>query len=179
MFLLPDASDQNAILEPSGENAGERCVEASLVSWTTFDPSESITKIWRSPVRSESKAIWSPPGDQAGSQLSAVGRLETSLVPPVSGLMAMIRHPAGKPFKVARISGCSWARRNDAALSKTRSTPPRTRNRLEDDRRPVPTDNVLLSLLIDSSCTKQFSCCGSCTKASHSNANPADNRVLS
>jgi len=155
MFLLPDASDQYAILEPSGENAGERWVEASYVSRRTCDPSESITKICRSPLRSESKVILSPPGDQAGSQLSAVGRLVTSLVSPVSGLMARIRQPAGEPLRDTRISGCPWARRKDAVQSnKRRRPPPRTRNLLEDDWRPTLNDEGLLFFVMDSSCAR-------------------------
>ena len=49
-----------------GDQAGNLSSPGSLVSWTTLDPSASITKISKSPSRSDSKAMWVPSGDQAG-----------------------------------------------------------------------------------------------------------------
>jgi len=70
--------------------------------------------------------------------------------------MARIRQPAGVSMRVARISGCFWARRKDAVQSnKRRRPPPRTRNLLEeDDWRLALIDEGLLFFVMDSSCAR-------------------------
>src|SRR6266699_351050 len=58
----------NAILVPSGDQAGARLTDGLFVRFTTFPPSVSMTKmsICPPPLRSDANAIRSPAGDHAG-----------------------------------------------------------------------------------------------------------------
>jgi hypothetical protein len=86
-------SDSIARLLPSGDQPGLAWNPGPLVSWVTPLPSAFITWIWTARLRSLSKAIFCPSGDQ--SETNSNRRLEVSFRTSL---------PSGRAVKISKLS---------------------------------------------------------------------------
>src|SRR5205085_4347382 len=73
MLLNPAGRESKAICRPSGDQRGEPAwLPPKLVSCTGLRPSPSHTQISRLPLRSETKVMWFPSGENCGLDSSRV-----------------------------------------------------------------------------------------------------------
>src|SRR5881397_2414231 len=71
MSLLPARLEANAIIDPSGDQAGEKSTPGSCVIRRTAEPSSFITYISLPRSLVDAKAMREPSGDHAGKASSA------------------------------------------------------------------------------------------------------------